>query len=262
MADLIHPAGPGDPLVEVGNRPTYTAGNLPALNHLCDDLADLFVITPKGLSVNTGQPSIADQREHYRRLLGTRGLNVALCWTVIVPDAGTTLSIEEIAARLSGNTSHRLHPALPFNDLWQFLHAGDYPVLIDWFDSAAAIIEYDYLGSSPAVLKRLSHQARVYSAWWNVNANNRLSFAVDGEHILMIDALFPGSPEHYPGISQWPELEAMTDFFIEFEERGDYYDWQAAGLALIEQTTGARLSTEWLDRAHPCVTVNMTDATR
>lgn len=212
--------------------------------------------------MNTGPPSIADLREHYRGFIKTRGLNVAMCWTVIVPEAGTELSLEQVAARLSGGTSHRVRNTMRFGELWDLLFAGEYPVLVDWFDSVAVVIEYDYLGSSPAVLKRLSHRARVYSAWWNVNCHNRLSFAVDGECVLMIDALFPGRPQHYPGIGQWPELERMTDFFVEFEERGDEYDWRAGWLAVIEQTTGARLSVEWLDQAHPCVTVNTTDATR
>ncbi|RBQ16905.1 hypothetical protein DP939_27975 [Spongiactinospora rosea] len=63
-----------------------------------------------------------------------------------------------------------------------------------------------------------------------------------------------------PGIGQWPELQAMTDFFVDFEERGQYYDWQAAMLAVIDQTTGARLTSEWLAQPHPYTTVRMPDA--
>lgn len=124
------------------------------------------------------------------------------------------------------------------------------------------MVEYDYLGSSAAVLKRLSHQAHVYSAWWNVNADNQLSFAANAELLLTLDALFPGSPDHHPALSHWPELEATRDIFIEFDKRAHDYDWRAACLALIEQTTGARLTSEWLDQAHPCITVNMAEATR
>ncbi|WP_084957040.1 DUF6461 domain-containing protein [Thermoactinospora rubra] len=212
--------------------------------------------------MNAEQPRTVDLREHYRQLIRTRALDVAMCWTVVVPDNGTALSLDQITARLSGDASHRLHAAASLGDLWHFLNGGDYPVLIDWYDSATVIFEYDYLGASPAVLRRLSREARVYSAWWNVNAVNRLSFAADGELVLTIDALFPGSPEHYPGISRWPELEAMEDFFVEFEERGDDYDWRAAWLALVDQTTGAKLTSQWLDQEHPCVTVNTADATR
>ncbi|GAA2869650.1 hypothetical protein GCM10010517_29710 [Streptosporangium fragile] len=46
--------------------------------------------------------------------------------------------------------------------------------------------------------------------------------------LLTIDALFPGQPEDHPHLRRWPELAAMTDFFVEFEERGDDYDWRAA----------------------------------
>jgi hypothetical protein len=211
--------------------------------------------------VTAGQLSSADLREHYRQLRRSQPwLGVAMCWTVVVPDNGRTLTLEEVAVRLGGDTSHQLHEPASVSTIGPF--AGDaYPVLIDWCGSATVLFEIDYLGSSPAVLRRLSRDARVYSAWWNVNAHNRLSFAAGGEPILAIDGLFPGHPDDYPGISRWPELAAMTDFFIEFEDRGDDYDWQAAWLAVIDQTTGARLTSEWLDQPHPYATVRMPDAT-
>jgi hypothetical protein len=49
----------------------------------------------------------------------------------------------------------------------------------------------------------------------------------------------PFRPEDHAGIGQWPELQAMTNFFVDFEERGENYDWQAAMLAVIDQTPGA-----------------------
>lgn len=217
---------------------------------------------PKGPCVPTGQPPTADLREHYRRLIHDRlWLAEAMCWTVVVPHNGTALTLNQIAARLSGDAPHQLHVAAPFSAIVPF--DGDaYPVLVDWCGPATVLFELDYLGSSPAVLQRLSRGARAYSAWWNVNSHNQLSFAAGGELIFAIDGIFPGRPEDYPGISQWPELQAMTDFFVEFEERGDDYDWQAAWLAVIDQTTGARLTCEWFDQAHPYVTVRMSDATR
>ncbi|MFC7109575.1 hypothetical protein ACFQQB_59800 [Nonomuraea rubra] len=87
----------------------------------------------------------------------------------------------------------------------------------------------------------------------------------------------PGRQEHHAGLARWPELQATTDFFAapapedsddndnededDLDGRADH-DWRAACLAVIDRTTGARLTGEWLDQAHPYVTVRMPDATR
>lgn len=185
-----------------------------------------------------------------------------MCWTVLVPEDGTApFTLEEIAARLSGGTPHELHAAAPLSAIVS--SPGDaYPVVVDRSGSAIGLFEYDYLGSSIAVLQRLSQGTRVYSAWWNVNFHNQLCFAAGGELVLTVDAFFPGSPEDHPGLTRWPELAAMTDFFVEFEERGDDYDWMAAWLTVIDQTTGARLNSDWFQGEHPYVTVSMPDAAR
>ncbi|MFI7450630.1 hypothetical protein ACIBQX_24260 [Nonomuraea sp. NPDC049714] len=47
----------------------------------------------------------------------------------------------------------------------------------------------------------------------------------------------------------------------DLDDRADY-DWRAASLAVIDRTTGARLTGEWLEQPHPYVTVRMPDATR
>jgi hypothetical protein len=97
-------------------------------------------------------------------------------------------------------------------------------LLSDWLSLDVAVMlpcDGDYLGAMPAVLRRLSEGARVYSAWWDVNAHDRLSFAVGGELVLTIDAL-----------------------------------------AVIDQTTGARLTSEWLEQAHSYISVRMPDAGR
>ncbi|WP_125634673.1 DUF6461 domain-containing protein [Nonomuraea sp. WAC 01424] len=212
--------------------------------------------------MNIGQPPTVGLREHYRQLRSSQPwLDVAMCWTVVVPDSGQALPLHQLAARLSGDAPYRLfEPAPPKAVLLPY--DTDLPVSVDWCGAAAMLVEDDFLGSTPAVLRRLSEGARVYSAWWNVNAHNRLSFASSGELVLAIDAFGPGRPEDHPGIGQWPELRAMTDFFVDFEERGEDYDWQAAMLAVIDQTTGARLTSEWLEQPHPYVTVRMPDALR
>ncbi|MEU6799265.1 hypothetical protein ABZ907_46905 [Nonomuraea wenchangensis] len=54
----------------------------------------------------------------------------------------------------------------------------------------------------------------------------------------------------------------MTDFFVDFGARDEDYDWQAAMLPVIGQTTGARLTSEWLEQPHPYMTVPMPDGAR
>ncbi|GAA3134015.1 hypothetical protein GCM10010466_25820 [Planomonospora alba] len=110
--------------------------------------------------------------------------------------------------------------------------------------------------SLPGVLRRLSPNARVYSAWWNVNSVNRLSLAIDGEVLLMIDGLFPGRPEDHPNLMRWPELTAVSGFFLDYEDidflgRDDDWDWKAGLLTAVEPATGVRLDRGWLDAEHP-----------
>ncbi|MFI7466836.1 DUF6461 domain-containing protein [Nonomuraea sp. NPDC049646] len=225
--------------------------------------------------MDTGQPPTDDLREYYRGLMNrTRWLSNGMCWTAVIPDDGRELTLDQVAARLAGNTPYRLHEPASLDAVGP-PERDAYLVFVGEFGSATALFEWGHLGTSPAVLRRLSQKARVYSAWWNVNASNLLSFAAGGEHVLAIDALFPGRQEHHAGLAQWPELQAMTDFFAapasedsdedededDLDDRADY-DWRAACLAVIDRTTGARLTGEWLEQPHPYVTVRMPDATR
>lgn len=64
----------------------------------------------KGPCLNTVQPATADLRAHYRRLMNsTRWLGVGMCWTAVVPGDGRALTLDQVAARLAGNTPHQLH---------------------------------------------------------------------------------------------------------------------------------------------------------
>ncbi|MFI9592599.1 hypothetical protein [Nonomuraea sp. NPDC052265] len=163
--------------------------------------------------MNTGRPPTTDLREHYRRLRdSTQWLDVGMCWTVVVPDDGRAFTLDQVATRLAGTARYRLHEPATLDAIGPPEHDA-YPVLVGRFGSATVLFEWDRLGTDPAVLRRLSEGARVYSAWWNVNANNLLSFAAGGEHLLAIDALFPGRQENHAGLERWPELQAMTDFF-------------------------------------------------
>lgn len=192
--------------------------------------------------------------DHYRRLARERVLVESLCWTVVVPDDGAAfLTLEEVGARLSGGTGYELHQAAPLSAIVPY-GEGPCPVAVDRAGSTIVLYEYDYLGSLSGVLRRLSANARVYSAWWNVNAVNRLSLAIGGKVLLTINGRSPGRPENHPNLAWWPELAAMTDFFADFEERDDGGNWRADFFTAIELATGARLSREWLDAEHPYLT--------
>jgi hypothetical protein len=82
----------------------------------------------KGPCVNTGKTGL---REHYRQLRSSHlWLDVAMCWTVVVPDSGQAFPLDELAARLSGDAPHQLRePALP--DALGLPYVTDNPVFVD-----------------------------------------------------------------------------------------------------------------------------------
>ncbi|WP_147269114.1 hypothetical protein [Sphaerisporangium album] len=91
--------------------------------------------------MNTGEPPTGDLREHYRQLRRSQSwLDVAMCWTVVVPDSGKALNLNQIATRLSGDTPHQLHDPAPLSAIVPY-DGEPYPVLVDWYDSAAILFE-------------------------------------------------------------------------------------------------------------------------
>ncbi|WP_147268388.1 hypothetical protein [Spongiactinospora rosea] len=101
--------------------------------------------------MRTGQPPTSELHEHCRQLHSSHlWLDVAMCWTVVVPDSGRAFSLDQIAARLGGDTPHQLHePALPRTVMLPY--DTGYPVLVDWCGPATMLLEQDYLGSTPEV---------------------------------------------------------------------------------------------------------------
>ncbi|MET8052276.1 DUF6461 domain-containing protein [Streptosporangium sp. NPDC005286] len=214
--------------------------------------------------MDDGRPAADEVYKHYRRLVGEPvppALDVALCWTVVVPNVGAApLTVEDIGTRLSGGTGHEVHEAagLDVVDLPDY-RLNPPPVAVDRAGSAIVLYGLDYLGVPPAVTRPLSTNARVYNAWWNVNSVNYLSLAVDGEVLLSIDGLFPGRPEDHPNLAWWPELTAISGFFLDYEDtawtgRDDNWDWRAGFLTGIELATGVRLDRRWLNAEHPYLT--------
>jgi hypothetical protein len=83
-------------------------------------------------------------------------------------------------------------------------HGGEPWVAVREFDGfVLAFEENGYLGTNAAVLERLSRNGKAASAFWNVNAVTRLSFARDGEVLASFE------PGPCPGDD--PEVRAAFD---------------------------------------------------
>ncbi|WP_449060998.1 hypothetical protein [Planomonospora algeriensis] len=78
---------------------------------------------------------------------------------------------------------------------------------------------------------------------------NFLSLAADGEVLLAIGGLLPRRVGDHPGLTRWPELAALEDFFIDIVDEewlggDDGWNWQAGFLTAVELATGSRLDRE------------------
>ncbi|TQS30447.1 hypothetical protein FLW16_04070 [Microbispora sp. KK1-11] len=106
-----------------------------------------------------------------------------------------------------------------------------------------------FLGSLPEVLRRLSRDGRVCGVYWDVDGNNRLSYAAGGRVLVRLDAMFWDEWTGDDFAVLEPELRAMTELLS-----GDEDDWQAAAMTVVELVTGVRLTGEWLAGTHPYLT--------
>lgn len=184
---------------------------------------------------------------HYRRLLqDIPWLTTAMCWTVIVPNPDP-LPLEDVARRVSDSADILLEEPLGVQEV---PYGPELLVFVGEAGDARTMFENGgFLGSDFSVLSRLSARARVHSAYWDMDGNNRLTYAADGRVRATLDAM---EPEESPGEGHrrlWPELEIVE----EAAAAGD--DWQAAALAAVELATGARLGRDWLEERHPCFRV-------
>ncbi|OPG11400.1 DUF6461 domain-containing protein [Microbispora sp. GKU 823] len=199
--------------------------------------------------MNDDRPAFAEIFSHYRKLLREEPwLEVAMCWTVVVPHDHRPFSVADIGFRVSGGTRHEVHEAapleaLPYDD-------GVHPMTVEPAASAVMMFENNgFLGSLPEVLRRLSRDGRVCGVYWNVEGDNRLSYAADGRVLVGLDAMFWDEWAGDDFAVLEPELRAMTELLS-----GDEDDWQAAAMTVVELVTGVRLTGEWLSGAHPYLT--------
>ncbi|MGN9787027.1 DUF6461 domain-containing protein [Nonomuraea sp. ZG12] len=186
---------------------------------------------------------------HYRQLLDGSWMGEAICWTVFVPHDGSALSLAEIGKRVSGTGQYEVHETDTFEHEEVFINLSDdapWGMLVDRSDRHVALFEHNgFQCVDSPVLPRLSVGGRAYSAYWNVNATNRLGFAADGEMVLSFNAMYAEEAVGLPGWDRWPQVQAILP----------YFDWKrgescwAAALTVIELATGVRLSEEWVNEA-------------
>jgi hypothetical protein len=173
--------------------------------------------------------------QRYEELLRRTALDIALCWTVVEP-VTAPVSVEEVIRRLGGGpetVALSVSDEVPDGSTVFHLHPAG---------SAVALLEVNgYQGSRPEVLRRLSDGARVHSAFWNVNAVSRLSYAVYGKVLAAFEALQP--PESGPLDGDLDDLLAAV-----LDDDGH---WSAALLAVVERRTGVALDDDWLNVPHP-----------
>ncbi|GLX96555.1 DUF6461 domain-containing protein [Herbidospora sp. NBRC 101105] len=184
-----------------------------------------------------------DVYHHYRKLLGGSWMGEAICWTVVVPHDGRPLTLAEIGERVSGGEGYKAYGPEVFEYGEEGVEYSDdfeWAMLVDHSGPVTAILENNgFKGVYDPVLPRLSVGGRAYSAYWNVNGTNRLSFAADGEMVLSFDSMYF---DESMDLSRWPELLTMAPDFDWRKGKS----WRAAMLAAIEMATGARLTEEWV----------------
>nr|WP_278249082.1 DUF6461 domain-containing protein [Streptosporangium minutum] len=201
-----------------------------------------------------GRPEASDVYHYYQRLLEESWMSEALCWTVVVPHDGRPMTLTEIGDRVSGGAGYHAYETASFEDEEDYLVSSedsDWAMLVDHSGPLTALLEYNgFRGVHDPVLPRLSVGGRAYSAFWNVNANNRISCAVDGEMVLSFDTTFIEDWIEEPGLARWPELRAMVPYF----DWQNGQSWRAAMLTVIELATGARLTEGWTEEERSYLT--------
>src|SRR3982751_1202749 len=157
-------------------------------------------------------PSEAVQR--YEELLRRTALDTALCWTVVEP-VTAPVTVEEAVRRLGGDpeaVARSVPDEVP--DGWAVFHL--HPV-----GSAVTLLEVNgSQGSRVEVLRRLSDGARVHSAFWNVNAVSRLSYAVYGKVLTAFEAF---------DLPDWADTAYLADDLDDLDAAVLRYDghWSA-----------------------------------
>lgn len=167
--------------------------------------------------------------------------DVNLAWTVAVVTGSTAT---ELVRAYGGdpnqppNTRTFHQPQVPPEDL------GDYS-LVQVFAKDQYVIALEnngWLGQGAEVAERASQNGRrFFSLYWSLNANYKVTQALNGALVARFDPLSVQHPapvgEHYP---DWITDVVFTDESL-----------HAILLATMEQQTGLAFDRAWLDEPHP-----------
>lgn len=192
--------------------------------------------------------------ERYEGLLDDhQWLAVALCWTVIEPITAA-VDVAEVVRRLGGDPG-TLRP----RSLATTPAPAESLYFVDQVGPAVTVMEVnDFQGSRPEVLRWLSDGARVHSAYWNVNAVNRLSYAAYGTLVTALDAGYPRDRYGADPDALDDDLRGLLNLNLtddeDDEDDAEESPWRAAMLACIEARTGVALDPGWPARDHQSFT--------
>ncbi|KAB2340358.1 DUF6461 domain-containing protein [Actinomadura rudentiformis] len=189
---------------------------------------------------------------YYSRMLDEHALSEAACWTVIEP-IGEPITIETVAQRLGAEPADiRERPWTAAYD-----EPGDVQV-VHLAQAGAAVVMVEVNGfQGKAQIERLSEEARVHSAYWNVNAVSSLSCAAYGQLLVAFEGLFP---DQRHGIDICALDEELDPLYVALhalhDDEGDSL-W-AVMMAIVERRTGIRFDEEWLSEDCPAILLPQT----
>jgi hypothetical protein len=182
------------------------------------------------------------EAERYQRMLDEHEwLKTGICFTVIRPNERLP-RFESTVRSLGG-----IPASVMLRDLRTDSRAGN--GLERYFyaetEVAAALLEVNgFQGSRHKVLRVLSQDAAVSSAYWNVNSVNALCHAANGALLSWFDAQFP---EQRAGEDPSAFPQHMSDLLETQATPTGVGNWQASSLATMELETGVKFDELWLD---------------
>jgi hypothetical protein len=178
----------------------------------------------------------ADAVEHYARLLTSEALpSEALCLTAVCG-----LSIDEALTRFDASPQTRTTTLADAGQASVNAFPDDLPLVVaSELGGWVFLFEHNgFHGSLPDVLARLSRGTVATTAYWNVNLDNTIALAQDGQILGEMDFVGGGEP---------------TADLAEYLDGLDFDDADficATAIAFVERVTAIRLEAEWVTAPH------------